>query len=277
MRDGVFNKEINLIFADIGGNMTISGAKFDSLLNLTGAHIKSEMSLASDTESKPVWGEHSRLVLRNTAVGCVQTPPDLDAFPKDLDLDGYSYTRLGGLGSVDSESEMASRPPEWFIEWLNRDRSYSPQPYQQLAEVLRAMGHSGKANNILYAGKERERSELIKRKKVLRWFGMSLLNWTIGYGYGYRYFYSLFWVIGFTIIGAWVFSTTVAGKCFSPGETFAFSFDLLLPLVKFDESHYKIPFSCFGDWQRYYFYAHKLVGYVLGSFVVAGLTGITKK
>jgi hypothetical protein len=29
-------------------------------------------------------------------------------------------------------------------------------------------------------------------------------------------------------------------------------------------------------WVRYYFYFRKLMGYVLGSFIVAGLSGLTK-
>ncbi len=49
---------------------------------------------------------------------------------------------------------------------------------------------------------------------------------------------------------------------------------MLLPIVKLDENHYTVPMS---GWQRYYFYLHKLIGYVLGLFIVAGISGITKQ
>jgi hypothetical protein len=48
---------------------------------------------------------------------------------------------------------------------------------------------------------------------------------------------------------------------------------MLLPIVKLNEQHYKIDLQ---GWVRYYFYFHKLMGYVLGSFIVAGLSGLTK-
>ncbi len=48
---------------------------------------------------------------------------------------------------------MASRKSEWFIEWLKKDQSYTPQPDHQLANVLHAMGHKEKADAIRYAGK----------------------------------------------------------------------------------------------------------------------------
>ena len=51
------------------------------------------------------------------------------------------------------------RSPQWFVSWLAKDPSYSPQPYAQLAGVLQGMGHADKARHVLFAGKERERNE----------------------------------------------------------------------------------------------------------------------
>ena len=52
-----------------------------------------------------------------------------------------------------------------------------------------------------------------------------------------------------------------------------YSFDLLLPLIKLREQHYKIELA---GWARYYFYLHKLMGYILASFLIASLSGLTK-
>ena len=131
------------------------------------------------------------------------------------------------------------------------------------------MGYSEKANAILYAGKERERHQAQWLKRL----GLTALKWTIGYGYGYRYFVSLLWVVAIMLIGVLVLDTLETGAPPTPVQKAAFSFDLLLPLIELHEN-YKITFE---GWQRYYFYAHKLMGFLLGSFVVAGLSGITKK
>ncbi len=116
-----------------------------------------------------------------------------------------TYERLGGFGSKGPENDMGRRSAEWLSkEWLERDRTYSPQPYRQLADVLRAGGHTTKANAILYAGRDRERKQAWKERKVFKWLGLSLLKVTIGYGYGARYFWSLAWAVAFVLLGVLV-------------------------------------------------------------------------
>ena len=53
----------------------------------------------------------------------------------------------------------------------------------------------------------------------------------------------------------------------------AYSFDMLLPIVRLREEHYKTDLHGFA---RYYFYGHKILGYVLASFLIAGISGVTK-
>ena len=110
----------------------------------------------------------------------------------------------------------------------------------------------------------------------LRWLGFSLLKWTIGYGLGPRYFRALAWVIVLTILGASVLHFSgqpsyglTAGL---PARLF-YSLDQLLPIVEF-EKYDKV---LLRGWVAYYFYAQKLAGWVLGSFLVAGLAGLTQK
>ena len=54
----------------------------------------------------------------------------------------------------------------------------------------------------------------------------------------------------------------------------AYSFDMLLPLVKLRERHYEI--KIIPWFPRNYFYVHKIFGYVLGLFLLAGLSGLTR-
>jgi hypothetical protein len=53
----------------------------------------------------------------------------------------------------------------------------------------------------------------------------------------------------------------------------SYSFDMLLPIVQLRPKHYDIDLA---GWPRYYFYVHKIVGWALASFLVAGLAGLTK-
>ena len=49
---------------------------------------------------------------------------------------------------------------------------------------------------------------------------------------------------------------------------------MLLPIIRLREKHYKE--IDLQGWPRQYFYVHKIMGYVLASFLIAGLVGLTK-
>jgi len=53
----------------------------------------------------------------------------------------------------------------------------------------------------------------------------------------------------------------------------SYSFDMLLPIIELRDAHYAIDLK---GWPRYYFYAHKIAGFVLASFLMAGISGLTK-
>jgi hypothetical protein len=53
----------------------------------------------------------------------------------------------------------------------------------------------------------------------------------------------------------------------------AYSFDLLLPIIRLRDAHYEMDLKGFA---RYYFYIHKIMGYLLASFLIAGVSGLTK-
>ena len=60
------------------------------------------------------------------------------------------------------------------------------------------------------------------------------------------------------------------------GKQIFISLDLLLPFIDLlDNKFYKD--ILFEGWQWFYFHFHKIMGFILGSFVLAGLSGITKK
>jgi hypothetical protein len=60
-------------------------------------------------------------------------------------------------------------------------------------------------------------------------------------------------------------------KAFNP---ILFSFDMLLPFIQLRKEHHELHIR--ETFQRYYFYFHRIMGYVLGSFLIGALSGLTK-
>ena len=204
------------------------------------------------------------MILRNTSVGALQDSEN--GWPDKLELDGFVYKQLGSIVEGHSDS-MANRPTGSLIRWLEKQQPYSPHPYNQLAHVIRDLGKGDAADAVLYAGKERERSSALMGESL--W--LFLKNWAIGYGY--KIGRAIYWAILFVIAGAVIFRTSKEAKENRMPYGIAYSFDMLLPIIKLREAHYKIDLS---GWRRYYFFFHKISGYVLASFLIAGLSGLVK-
>ena len=54
---------------------------------------------------------------------------------------------------------------------------------------------------------------------------------------------------------------------------FWYSLDMLLPGIHLREQHYEVDLKTGA---KYYFYIHKIIGYTLAFFLLAGLTGLTR-
>lgn len=269
-KGAIFAKHVNLSYANIGSNLDLSGAQFVTL-SLAGSRL-GELRLGSAEHEPTQWpeGGGGLLILQNTIAEAVQDRLEPDPWPPRLVLDGFTYRRLGGSTAAKAEVDMASRPVSWFTDWLAKDQDYSRQPYRHLADLLRAAGDDGMANSIIYASRERLREQSEGRT----WLGLTVLKYTIGYGLGYRYFWSIFWVAAFVVIGAVVLRVSRT-KTTSVFWALFCSFDLLLPIVKLDPQH-REDVKEMGGLGMYYFYFHQLAGWVLASFIGAGLAGLTQ-
>ncbi|MCK4603476.1 MAG: hypothetical protein KAU41_02105, partial [Deltaproteobacteria bacterium] len=268
MRDTVVEKPILLIFARIQGNLDISGAVLSSL-NLTSTKVVKEFRLGSGSHLPVKWKGNSELILRNTEVGNLQDVPESWPDTLKLQLDGFVYQRLGGLSGND-RTDMATREISWLKEWLGKQKNYSPRPYQQLAQVLKNAGYEDKATAILFEGKKRQQKET---KTLLNWWWL-FLQWLF-IGYGYDNFRVLGPVLILCVLGMATLylsgQKVVAHRMKYWGLWY--SLDMLLPIIELDKSHHDIPLD---GWVKVYFYVHKLLGYVLALFLIAGLSGLTK-
>ena len=264
LRNGEVKNKMYLIFARIGISLSISGSNF-RYLNLTGTQISDEFCLGSGIHLPAKWEKESELILRNAKAGTLQDLPG--AWPDKIELIGFTYSQLGGLGEVETYS-MPKRNVSWMKEWMEKQKYYSPQPYEQLGKVLRKSGYKSKANNILFEGKMRELRESNCSTRI------SLFLQLIFVGFGYRYRFAFIWVIALTCIGTFVLQSTGQGSANGMPCGLSYSLDMLLPIIRLNESHYTVKLIGFA---KYYFYFHIISGYALASFLIAGLSGITKK
>ena len=205
MRKTTFLGDVSLLFLRVASNLDLRGAVLN-MLDLSGTRIGGELLLAMAGEELEWQGCRNdsgattapKLDLTNVTTGVLQdteiTWPDC----LEREFDGFVYGRLGGYEEGSDEMPYR-RGSNWFVSWLNRDESYSPQPYRQLAHVLEASGYEDMADDVLFASLDRERSEL--GYKELKWWTLSFLRWSVGYGYGWGFLLPVGWAALLLIIG----------------------------------------------------------------------------
>ena len=251
-----FGKPVTLTFSKIGRNLELRDSTLSGL-DLTGTKVGGEFALGPPAT---LWSEDAKLILRGTEVYNLQLQNLPKAWPDKLELTGFTYACLGG---TNLKIELS-----WLKDWLEKQKKYSPQPYTQLAKVLRNEGHPDKADKLLYVGKNRELSEI---EGLSDWIWLASLKVFIGYGY--RIYYAIYWVLGLVSVGVFVLKISRQGSVQGMPYGIAYSLDMLLPIIRLRECHYDIDLA---GWARYYFYLHKFMGYILVSFLIAGLSGLTK-
>lgn len=290
----VASGEVRFPSAAIGGDLILCGGRFANpdkqALHLAHATVGRELCLRG--LAAPPDG---RVDLTAARVGTYTD--DRASWPgaEALDLIGFRYTSI-------EPDDLDTR-----LDWLCRAR-FAPQPYEQLAGVLRQQGHSESATSVLVA-KERAR---IERGGESRWVKLRLhfLGLTIGYGYrpGKAVWGLLAcWLIGWGLFTwAWeerIFAPTnvsittteewraqrelpAAFADYSPFSAWLYSLDTLLPVVDLHmESAWEPTLAVPGDrilgtslawlvW--FYLRLHIAVGWILTTLAVLGFTGVVR-
>ena len=259
-----FAKKVDIVFARIG-QIHIANSSL-ATLDLTGTHVDKEFTLGTPKEGLVTWNPGSTLRLNNTHVGALCDQED--CWPSMIDLNGFIYSDVRGYPDTGAKS-LVERDLNTLKGWLHKQDKYSPQPYSQLASVLRSAGYKRKSNHILYAAKERERED----SSFPRRLGLEVLKWSIGYGIGIGYFISLIWVILFVRLGVGFLRWSGYDKNHGIPLGHWYSLDMLLPIIRLRERHYEIDLR---QPARGYFYIHKIIGYLLAFVIVAGLSGLIK-
>jgi hypothetical protein len=107
------------------------------------------------------------------------------ALPCVIRLDGFTFDRFLGVAPTDAATRL---------KWLQRQpadhrgKNFRPQPFEQLAKVLRAMGHENDARLIAMYKQQYLQPQYLARTTWWRWPFVWLIGllWGLFAGYGYR-------------------------------------------------------------------------------------------
>lgn len=293
------------------GEVSFTGARIDGNLEFTSATIDGDMVLQSAcVRSALMWSgiantERLRVDLSNGSVGALND--ELKSWPKygDLLLDGLTYERFAGSAPKDAKSRL---------NWLARQGSVVPQPYRQLAKVLRDEGNDAGARQVLFEMEDRRRKNQSARRWQRAWNW--ILRWTIRYGYSPGL--ALAWLAALIVVSAVLFQFGYRTGNIVPSDAgaysmfiecrrlppqyerfnaFIYSIENAFPLVKLGQSDrwqpdpspgrfvllvrnsprafsFYISLAGLLRWARW---IEILMGWVLATFFVAGVTGVVRR
>lgn len=284
--------EVRLPGAGIGGSLAARNADFavGSGLNVERATVKGGFfwrGLGANVKAA--------LDLSHASVGPIAD--DQDSWPTtgNLNLDGFVYARIAD-GPTDAKSRL---------DWLARQAAvpFRPQPYQQLAKVLREAGENVGARRVLIGMENSRRKH--GNLNLLSWLWLWVLRLTIAYGY--RPWLALCWGVGIVTLGFFLFGHGYYEGAITPSDKDAFStfevhhpklhhgypppyyprfsplvysLDTFLPIISFGQKDHWMPNPNTGGWgywlRAYQWIFHVGLGWVLTTLFVAGLTPIVR-
>jgi hypothetical protein len=222
--------------------------------------------------------------------------------PGNLVIEGFTYNDFdrspSDAGSRLRWIGLESGPhPAWLT---SSSRGFRPQPYEQLAKVLRARGDEEGATTVLIA---LEDARYASAGLIGRATG-AFLKWTIGYGH--RPLLTIMWSLAIVLVGWAMVSVGMRAdvmratwpennpsdrdKTYERLSPILYSLDLFLPFVNLHQEHYWWPdadargecvifgrsIQCDGAVLRRYFWIQIVAGWLLSAIFVAGVTGLIR-
>lgn len=290
LKGPIFEGSFEMISSVINNNLTFIDTHFHDETVLYNTIVKGTFCINSLSGSdKFCGGASSKLSLRNTFVDTLKIPDSLDIWPPDnsqisrnLELDGFIYSRFFFIqNKCKDEKKITADNLDLLTDWLNLDKNLSPQPYHQLATVLKNMGSFLFASKILFAYKDRKLNLAWENWDIFNGIIMIIEKYSIGFGYGWRFIVTpIVITIMLTLIGYFVINGSVTFKNFDiTQETDSideidYSFKTFLPLIKCcDQRCEPCPQSLasLSTIQKIYFHFHSFAGFVLTILIIIGL------
>jgi hypothetical protein len=286
--------EVRFVGAQIGGDLTIKNCTLSAktTINAQGATVTGELFWR---DLGNAGGQiEATLDLNHAIVGPIGD--DEMSWPKagNLILDGFVYTRFA-MGPTDATRRLG---------WIDRQPQgrFLPQPFLQLAKVLRESGDNAGAREVLTQMEDSrlEHGNLGRMSRIWQW-----IKWC-GIGYGYKPWRALNLGLGIVAVSAIFFWLGYRAGAVTPTDRTAFqifetqsmgdqnsnslayyprfyslifSLDTFLPIINLGEKDHWRPNSNMGAWGQilqFWLWIEIALGWLLTTLFVAGLTAIIR-
>jgi hypothetical protein len=210
LSDGFSAKgEVSLVGAKIGGQLSCDGGSFE---NADGDALIAQDAEIGSLHWKKVTVPSGSVDFYSAHIHAMAD--DAKSWPERgrLFLDGMRYDRLVAT-FTDAEGRL-----EWLAKGDRSNGAFTPQPYTQLAKVLREMGHERDARAVLIAKERKLAAERIaqdRQRAQELWAGRQGVRGDIGWhwlrrtgfklwnglarrlvGYGYAPQFAFYWMVG---------------------------------------------------------------------------------
>jgi hypothetical protein len=283
---------VSMVAAHVSGNVWVNRAIFSGKTTEQHGLDASAATVNDVLVMRQLNLEHGAIV--NLSGASARTLADDEQSwpaPGKLWLDGFDYRAI----ATDSPRTASIR-----LKWLGLQPGFYPQPYRQLAKVMREGGNDAGAVTVLIA---MEDSRLANSGTFWRIWG-GFLKGTIGYGH--RPLLTLFWSLIVVLLG-WAFAAIGARTglmrptwpesvphsqeaSYEEFHPLMYSLDVFLPFVDLHQEHYWWPdarasghFALLGHDMRisgrilrYYLWLQVIAGWLLSAIFVAGVTGLLR-
>jgi hypothetical protein len=298
------NPGLNASATKIGGNVLLRDAMLvDKLVRFAYAEVGGDLEWL-DIRS-PNAGTVT-LDLRFAKVGMLLSDQKFFSRHEEVLLDGFVFDLLGGSDNAkDQLAWLRLQPQDKFL----------PQPFEQMAGVLRKMGYQEEAVHLLIVKNEKAARDILStnwkavqkdlhknryQKAILDILALvcSFL-WYIFFGfigYGYATWLAFFWSLGFVVLGKFVFAKGYRGDKFlkkSDGLSATGTGEASSANAKIDPEFNALFYSLetfvplvnlkiaeyytpHSGFYRGYLWFHILFGWALTTLWVAGFTGLLK-
>ncbi|MBI5137754.1 MAG: hypothetical protein HZA24_10540 [Nitrospirae bacterium] len=235
--------EVRLRGASVGGDLICRGGTFNNAggnaLGAGGLGVKGSVFLDEGFSAT------GTVNLARASAGVLADAEE--CWPRDgaLFLDGFSYGAIAPGSSTDAKCRIKwlglrrwrpRRPARFWseakrrIKWLGLQPAgaFRPQPYVQLARVLKQMGHNDDARQVLIElERERIRAGGLNgwRRAWRRFLGFT-------FGFGYQLYRPLIGLAGFLLLGILLFRLGDGGNLISPAKERVYMDAALNPATK---------------------------------------------
>ena len=298
--------EVRLLGAEIGGDLVCDKSEFinpnATALNADGLKVIGNVFLSNGFKAEGRIGLVGAIINGHFVYTGVKSPEgaELDLRSAKIGVlfdEEKSWPKEGNLylhGTVYEEIFQESpRDAKRRIKWLtlNGGEGFSPQPYEQLASVLKRSGHEKDATEVLIT-KNKDFAELGAELSKTQWLWYKVLGPMIGYGY--RPLKAFVPILIFVVLGWAVFWSGYQRGVMSPMaedhpvfQPLVYSIDMFLPVVNLYQGNYWLPdaskvwFECKSVkisswWLLGYLRIHIMAGWVFTTLLLGGLTGLIR-